>query len=205
STLPELKALGTINRNVGDKVKGKVLHSTPRGGEIKTLYYRITDDDDAADNEETAFLEVVEPNDYNELTNNKKWVLDGYTSREAAVEYVYIDNVVLKHYPNQAEPPSNITLEKVNNRNIKVDWDEQYLLNDIDIENINNSERTYINFYKLLDGTPTQKWERSYRAGQGKLLELLQGEVVSQYQTPGNKLTGSLLCKDEILPTTVLR
>src|SRR5690606_21078371 len=125
--------------------------------------------------------------------------------REAASEYVYIDNVVLLHYPNGAHPPANITIERINNRNIKIDLEEEYLLNDIDTENINNSERTYVNFFKLLDGTPTQVWERSYRPGNGKLMTLLSSEVISQYQSPANKLTGSILCPDEVLPTTVLR
>jgi hypothetical protein len=78
-------------------------------------------------------------------------------------------------------------------------------LNDVDIDNINNSERTYKNFFKKLDGSPTQVWTRTYRPGSGKLLELVSDDFVSQYKRQSYKLTGSLISNEEINYSTILR
>lgn len=150
--------------------------------------------------------DIIRPDDYATTTNERIWVREyGIVSSEGQeVEYNYIDNVVLLLHPKGAEAPANITTTRNNNAGIKINFEEQYLLNDIDLENINNSERTYKNYFKKLDGTPTQVWERTYRAGTGKLLDLLSNDVVSQYKRGSNKLTGSFIVDREVLPTSVM-
>lgn len=191
--ISDLKALTTTSWEIGKRVKGLV------DGDI--YYYILTEN-----RNEESIPQTVLPNDFSGVSNAVGWNLEQNSgSGESQVTYWYLDNVAFRHLPAGAEPPANTTIERTNNRNIRVNFEREYLLNDVDIDNINNSERTYINFFKLLDGSPTQLWERSYRTGQGKLLKLLSDEVYAQYQSSAHKITGSLLCTDEILPTSVLR
>lgn len=214
-----LSSIPTVDLLPGYRVKGKItfdpLGGVPGSG-IAYYYYELSEENSANDGEE-----IQRPDDYDEETNQKVWVLQEQnvirrasprnqratapTVKEAIVSYWYMDNVVLRLLPNGAEPPDNITIEKTNNANIKIDYEDQFLLNDIDTGNINNSERTYKNFFKKLDGTPTQIWERTYRDGSGKLLELYANDYTSQYKNYGFKLTGSLLVKQEIRYGTILK
>jgi hypothetical protein len=220
-SLIALKAIPTVNKIVGTKVKGLVSYTNAGGTSLRYLYYQLINSDEAEDNTTTESLaEVIRPDDYN---GEVVWQLDSsiwlrisrirggtaglYTYDaydENKVSFNYLDNVVLLHYPNGTQPPENITIQRNNNAGIKVNFEEQYLLNDIDIDNINNAERTYKNFFKKLNGDPTQVWERTYRSGQGKLLELLSDDIVSQYKTGSNKITGSFSIDREVLPTTIL-
>ena len=215
----QLDSIPTVDLNIGYRVRGKVVYTTPRGETIRYMYWQLTDEDSTSDGDNRR-----RPTDYNDTTNQKVWVLQEDSlvrkvqsrvgssvlrtespSPEVPVKFVYMDNVVLRLLPDGTEPPKNITIQRVNNLNIKVDYSDAFLLNDIDIDNINNSERTYKNFFKRLDGTPTQLWQRTYRAGQGKLLELYSADFMSQYKEPGNKITGSMILKNEITFATVLR
>jgi hypothetical protein len=210
-----LKDIVTTTLNVGHRIKGRLEYTGSVASYAKTFYWILVDDE-AADNG----IETVLPDDYDLTTNAKVWDLEdsliSYKSRtrsallndnpaiENTVQYNYLDNIIFRHLPNQAEPPENVTIQRNNNAGIKINFEEQYLLNDIDLENINNSERTYKNYFKKLDGTPTQVWARSYREGEGKLLELLSNDIVSQYKRGSNKLTGSFITDTEVLPTSVM-
>ena len=189
-----LKATPTTTKSIGARMK-------VRSSNTLMHYYILQEGTDAE-----SLPDIARPDDYAASTNERVWVAEhlSVASRGREVEYNYIDNVVLLHYPDGAEPPEDITIERNNNAGIKVNYEESYLLNDVDLENINNSERTYKNFFKKLDGTPTQVWERTYRAGSGKLLDLLSNDVVSQYKRGSNKLTGSFLVDTEVLPTSVM-
>lgn len=189
-----LKGTATTTKAIGAKMKVFATTTT-------MSYYELREGTDAE-----SLPDIVRPDDYAGSTNERIWVLEqaGVSIRGREVEYVYLDNVVLLHFPDGAEPPENITIQRNNNAGIKINFEEQYLLNDIDLENINNSERTYKNYFKKLDGTPTQVWERTYRAGTGKLLDLLSNDVVSQYKRGSNKLTGSFITDTEVLPTSVM-
>ncbi len=195
----DLRAVETTELWEGKRIKGKITD----GGLTKIMYYILKE---SSNLEEEQIPNIIEPDDYSGIGNDVRWFLElEGASQESGVTYWYLDNVVFRHLPRGSEPPPNVSLERDNTRYIRVNWNEEFLLNDIDIDNINNSERTYINFFKLLDGTPTQVWERAYRLGQGKLMELAAYEFIAQYQEAANKLTGSLLCLDEIQPSTVLR
>lgn len=191
-----LQAIPTVDLPIGAKVKGHGFGGLSTG---RFVYYELVDNDDSITGE-------VEPDDYDEDDNNKVWVkMQSIAQRnEHYVRYVYLDNVVLKHFPKGLEPPESITIESVNNAQLKINKEETFLLNDIDIDNINNSERTYKNFFKLLDGTPTQIWERSYRPGEGKLLDLLSNEYKSQYRRGSNKITGNFTVDIDLLPSSCL-
>jgi hypothetical protein len=189
----ELKATPTTTKPIRAKMKVNVSSTIVH-------FYVLQEGTDAE-----SLPNIVRPNDYATGTNERIWVSeDSRTVRGRHVEYNFLDNVVLLHFPNGTVPPENITIERTNNTGIKIDFEEAYLLNDIDIDNINNSERTYKNFFKKLDGTPTQTWQRTYRPGRGKLLDLHSEDVVSQYKTPSNKITGSFFIDREVLPSTVL-
>jgi hypothetical protein len=208
-----LTSIPTIDLMPGKKLKGKVNRNP---GEFNYFYYELSEEDSANDGDE-----IIRPDDYDDITNQKVWVLqDQYVIRrrgfrgslfypsptpESRVSYWYMDNVVLRLLPNGTEPPENITIEKTNNVNIKIDYEDEFILNDIDTGNINNSERTYKNFFKKLDGSPTQVWTRTYRDGDGKLLELYANDFTSQYKNPGFKLSGSLLVGQEIRYGTILK
>lgn len=192
-----LKSQSTTNRKEGFQLRTYYIAEYPNS--VAHWYYKLYSGDEAE-----SLPEIVTPDDFHSTENIKYWKLERVEAIRNSVEYIYIDNVLLNHYPKGFEPPSNVTIEKNNNRNIKLDFDKKYLLNDIDIENINNSERTYKNYFKKLDGTPTQVWERTYRAGSGKLLELLANDVTSQYKRGSNKLTGSIISDIEVLPTSVM-
>lgn len=188
----KLKAIPTTILPLGTKVKGNSRDP------FKYTYFVLSDDQTPGS---------IEPDDYHSVDNPKVWIkeyqiLSGYEMRTL---YSYLDNVVLKHFPKATEPPSSITVESTNNPLLKVDLAEEFILNDIDIENINNSERTYKNFFKRLDGSPTQLWHRTYRPGTGKLLDLLSGEYKAQYKRGTNKITGSFDIDTEIMPTSTLR
>lgn len=189
-----LKNTATTTKAIGSRMK-------VRSSNTLMHYYILQEGTDAE-----SLPDIARPDDYAASTNERVWVAEhlSVASRGREVDYNYIDNVVLLHYPDGAEPPEDITVERKNNTGIKVNYEASYLLNDVDLENINNSERTYKNFFKMLDGTPTQVWERTYRAGQGKLLDLLSNDVVSQYKRGSNKITGSFLIDTEVLPTSVL-
>jgi hypothetical protein len=197
SSYNAFKAIDTSNRASGYQVRGLYTAESPNN--IANWYYILEDSDDA---ESTP--EVVRPDDYNSVTNQKVWRRQKVEVTNKTVQYNYLDNVVLLHYPNGAEPPSNVTIEKPNNDKIKLVFEGAYLLNDIDIDNINNSERTYKNFFKLLNGTPTQVWSRTYRPGEGKLLELLSNDFSSQYKQWSNRLTGSFISDQEVTPSTLM-
>lgn len=188
-----LRDITTNDKAPGYKVKGEDFPDKH--------YYTL---DEGTDSESVPG--VIRPNDFNASTNPRVWRLDRIVppNGEIPINYYYLDNVTLLNYPNGAEPPESITIQRDNNPGIKVDFEETYLLNDVDIDNINNSERTYKNYFKKLDGTPTQVWERTYRTGTGKLLDLHSADFFSQYKLPSNKLTGSLISDVEVLPTSVL-
>lgn len=188
-----LRAIDTVDLPIGTKVKGYENYSDTG------FYYYILES--GTDAESTP--DIVRPDDYHGTTNTKFWSLEKYEQFAKNVTYVYFDNVILTHFPRGTEQ-KNITLERSNNSNIKLEFEGKYKLNDIDIDNINNSERNYKNYFKLLDGTPTQVWERSYRAGSGKLLELLSYDFTSQYRTWTNKLTGSFKSDTEVLPSSCM-
>jgi hypothetical protein len=213
----DFEAITTTDKDPGYRIKGKVTYVNARAHvTVKYLYWQLSAEDSATDG-----LETRRPDDYDATTNQKVWVLQDEsviqrsTDRtsplnddpqgELIVNYQYLDNVVLRSLPASTEPPRDITIERLNNANIKVDFEEQYLLNDIDIDNINNSERIYKNYLKKLDGSPTQVWDRTYRVGSGKILELLSDDIVSQYKRQSNKLTGSLVANEEIRYSTILR
>lgn len=217
SDYSQIDSISTVNLNIGYRIKGKVVYTTPRGETVRYMYWQLNDEDSTSDGDNKR-----RPSDYNSNTNQKVWVLQENSlvrrfdrsavsfriespSPEVPVKFVYLDNVVLRLLPGGTEPPKNITIERVNNLNIKIDYGDTFLLADIDIDNINNSERTYKNFFKLLDGTPTQNWSRTYRAGTGKLLELYSADFLSQYKEPSNKITGSMILKNEITFATLLR
>jgi hypothetical protein len=188
-----LKAKVTTTEDIGSKQKVK--------SSVSIMSYYELIESTAAE----SLPNIVRPNDFASSTNEKVWELQRSSPvRGSDVSYVYLDNVVLNHFPDGAEPPENITIQKDNNPGIKLNYEGAYLLNDVDLENINNSERTYKNFFKLLDGTPTQVWERTYRPGTGKLLALLSNDFASQYKTPCNKLTGSFDFDTVVLPTSIL-
>lgn len=217
----ELTSIPTINLHEGYRVKGRVQGSSPGGGGggfKRYLYYELsyeTSEDDE--------IKSIRPDDFDEDDNPKVWVLQENSlvrrafprggilkiletpSPEVPVKYQYIDNVVLRSLPGGTEPPENITIIRSNNLNIKINFDDTFLFNDIDIENINNSERIYKNYFKKLDGSPTQIWERTYRAGQAKLLELFSADFASQYSQPVNRLTGSIILTKEVSYATLLR
>lgn len=212
-----LNTIPTLNLNFGKRVKGKESYISGRGGGLVStnFYWSLINNDDVNDG-----VTVIRPLDYNEDTNQKVWKLDlevntkesavrgsvyiDFPTPEKHVSYVYLDNVVILHLPKGATPPDNITIEKANNKNIRVDFEDEYLLNDIDITNINNSERTYKNYFKKLNGTPTQVWSRTYRSGSDKLLALLSNDFASQYKSQSNKLTGSIILDTPITPSTIL-
>lgn len=217
----ELTSIPTVNLHEGYRVKGRVQGSSPGGGGgsfKRYLYYELSYE--TSDNDE---LKSIRPSDFDENTNPKVWVLQenslvrrafprGGTlkileapSPEVPVKYQYLDNVVLRSLPGGTEPPENITIIRSNNLNIKINFDDVFLFNDIDIENINNSERIYKNYFKKLDGTPTQLWKRTYRDGQAKLLELLSADFASQYSQPVNRLTGSMIYTKEVSYATLMR
>jgi hypothetical protein len=195
-TLATLPNLSTAQFPVDHVIKAN--DSDERG---YTYYYRLGTSSEPSDEFD------ITPPDYNTTTNDKIWKLErrDKARMEILVDYFYIDDVILLHFPNGQEPPEDVTIERNNNPGIKVNFEESYFLNDVDIDNINNSERTYKNYFKKLDGTPTQVWERTYRTGTGKLLDLLSNDVVSQYKKPSNKITGSFLTDTEILPSTILQ
>lgn len=193
-----MKAFPTLNNFTGLKVKTGFKKEVAPGVFInKTYYYALSDGIDA---ESTP--DIVRPNDFDNSNpsapvNAKLWKLEAteeaFSPRGGDVAFDYLDNVVLSHFPNSLQPPDTITTQKTNNVNVKVDFTQEYHLNDIDIDNINNSERTYINFLKLLNGTPTQIWTRTYRVGTDKILSLLTNEVYSQLSRQGNKLVGNFI------------
>jgi hypothetical protein len=193
----ELKNIATTNLSSGHKIRGLYTAESPNN--VGNWYYLLEESDEAED-----APNVIRPDDYNGTTNRKIWRLERKEITNKVVQYNYLDNVVLLHFPNKSEPPLNITVEKTNNKNIKLNFEGQYLLNDIDTTNINNSERTYKNFFKKLDGTPTQVWARTYRPGEGKLLDLLANDFASQYKLRSNKLTGSFISDKEVLPTSIM-
>lgn len=188
-----LRDIVTVDKAPGYKLKGEDFPDR--------LYYTLDEGVDAE-----SVPDVIRPDDFDSSTNPKVWRLDRIVppNGEIPINYYYLDNVTLLNYPNGAEPPVSITIERDNNPGVKIDFEGQYLLNDIDIDNINNSERTYKNYFKKLDGTPTQVWERTYRSGTGKLLDLHSTDFFSQYKQPSNKLTGSIISDVEVLPTSVL-
>lgn len=210
------KAIPTINKTVGTKIKGQLTYINSRGSSGTRVLYWVLIDDDAA----TSGIEVVRPDDYNSDTNQKVWqledsvvtrlsvprntILNDFPSPENEVSFVYLDNVVLNHLPKSNTPPSNITIEKDNNKYIKINYEHEFLLNDVDIDNINNSERTYKNYFKKLDGAPTQVWTRTYRAGSDKILSLLADDFANQYKSKTNKLTGSLISDKEVTILSVM-
>lgn len=196
SDFSELKDIDTVLRSPGFKVNGKYEVLAPT---FNRYFYSLQSGTTAQ-----SLPDIVRPNDFDSSSNAKYWKLEQVQTSYKLVEYVYIDNVVFLNYPNGAELPDNVTIEKPNNQNIKIEFEGKYLLNDIDIDTINNSERAYKNFYKLLDGTPTQTWERSYRPGVGKLLSLLASDFASQYKKPGSKLTGSFTSDVEVFPTSIM-
>jgi hypothetical protein len=214
-----LTNIPTVDLWPGYRVKGKIIYTPPGGSPLSAFsyfYYELSDENSDNDGDE-----IIRPDDYDDDTNQKVWVLqekyvirrvaprsDRYTANpvpDSRITYWYMDNVVLRLLPNGAEPADNITIEKTNNVNIKIDYEDQFLLNDMDIDNINNSERTYKNFFNKLDGTPTQVWERTYRPGSGKLLELYANDYTSQYKNYGFKLTGSMKVGQEINYGTIMK
>lgn len=189
-----LKNTPTTTKAIGNRMKVK--------SSASLMHYYILEEGTDAE----SIPSIVRPIDYAAGTNERIWKAEhlSVSSRGREVEFNYLDNVVLLHFPDGAEPADDITIERENNSGIKIDLEMSYLLNDIDTVNINNSEQTYKNYFKLLSGTPTQTWARSYRAGQGKLLDLLSNDVVSQYKSPSNKITGSFLIDREVITTTIL-
>lgn len=196
-TTTNLKAIPTVNLPIDSKVKGQGNGSLASG---RYRYYKLVEDTGDVTG-------AIVPNDHDSDDNAKVWVEEGTTGTriERTVEYIYIDNVVLKNYPNGTEPPESITTESVNNKLLKINFEDEFMLNDIDTELINNSERTYRNYFKLLDGTPTQLWTRTYRAGEGKLLDLLANEYKTQYKKGSNKITGNFDIDRIIYPSDCLR
>src|SRR5690606_227707 len=177
-----VKDISTTDKSIGYRIK--VFQELGSLSSPIMRYYELKFGD-----EEESAPEIIRPNDYHGTSNTKSWEQTAANLFEKTVAYIYLDNVVLLHHPKAAEAPEDVTIERLNNEGIKINFEQAYLLNDIDTENINNSERTYKNFFKLLDGTPTQEWERTYRAGKGKLLDLLSNDVTSQYKTPSHKIT----------------
>lgn len=210
------KAIATSTKKVGTRIKGHMTYLNGRGSVTKKVLYWTLIDDTCPDSS----LETVRPNDYSDLTNQKVWKLEDNSipgksascstplnddpPPEKTVEYNYLDNIVLLHYPGGNQPPTDITVEKANTPNIKINYSDDFLLNDIDIDNINNSERTYKNFFKLLTGEPTQLWTRTYRPGTDKLLSLFANDFFSQFKTQCNRLTGSLISDTDVTITTML-
>lgn len=212
-----LKTIPTVDLEEGYRIKGKYSYTTPHSGtNEKYLYWELSYEQAEDDG-----FNTVRPDDYDDEDNPKVWILiDEVINRRSAsrgevlsttpspqskVSYWYMDNVVVRLLPGGYEPPENITLERVNNAHIKINFEDQFLLNDIDIDNINNSERTYKNYFKKLDGSPTQVWERTYRAGKGKLLELVSDDFLNQYRRQSFKLTGSIIANQEINYSTILK
>lgn len=200
------KAIPTVNTPLGTRMKLLVDYDTGSGINSVLAYYILEETKKGTDTPS-----VIRPDDYDEDDNKKAWKLENpfdldlfSATKERSVDYNYLDNVVFRILPNGAESPSSVTIERVNNVYIKTDFEEEYLLNDVDIDNINNSERTYNNFLKRLDGTPTQVWERTYRTGTGKLLDLLSDDVVSQYKNQSRRLTGSMIANVEVSPVSIL-
>jgi hypothetical protein len=189
-----LKATPSTTKATGTKMKVK-------SGDTLLHYYVLEEGTDA----ESGF-DIIRPDDYDASIIKKIWVAEhlSVSNRGRVIQYSYLDNVVLLHHPDAEEAPNDITIERLNNTGIRVTFEETYLLNDIDIKNINNSERTYKNFFKLLNGTPTQTWARAYRVGEGKLLELLTSDYVSQYKTASKKLTGQLTTDIGVTPVSAI-
>jgi hypothetical protein len=219
--ISEVKALPTTKLREGYRIKAAAF--TPNAVTTEeftiTVYYVLVKDLSG-----DSGIETIRPNDFNDVStpyNIKVWKFEErnkitYSNtrfeswntepdKENNVQYIYVDNVVFKHYPRGEEIPKNITIERTNNQFIKLEYNQTYLLNDIDTTNVNNSERTFINFYKRLDGTPTQEWTRTYRPGTDNLLALLSNDFATQYRLPSNKLTGSLHYDVRILPSSVMR
>jgi hypothetical protein len=212
----QLKAIPTVALPVGYRVKGQINYTAPLSATTVYMYWELSAEDTANNG-----FQSIRPNDYDDDDNPVVWILQDESvvrrtgprnqylvnrpSREIPIKYQYLDNVVLRLLPGGNEPPNNITIQRTNNLNIKIKFEDTFLFNDIDIDNINNSERTYKNYFKKLDGSPTQVWQRTYRSGQGKLMELFSADFMSQYKDAGNKITGSMLASSEVTFSTVLR
>lgn len=164
---------------------------------VSTSYYKLVGTSDAESRPE-----VIEQDDYNSMTNPRKWVLQedifiGYGT--SLVQKIQFDNVQIAFFPfisdvngsGNIKPPEKVTHEREVNSLVKPKFEKPIYLGDVPV--FNNAHLVYKGFFKLSDDSPTTLWTRQGVTESRELLEILLGDYSAQMSLPVRKLTGAML------------
>lgn len=166
---------------------------------------RVHDTTNGVNNYFRAFYELysngeVQPDDYDSITNPKKWRLlkvrtENNTSpnqrTRGAANTFYIDNVTLDALPGGQPPPEEETIQLNISKYVTESLDLE--LYHFDLPDIVNGKNMYNNYFRLSDGTPTAKWARLGAAESLPLQYLLLKILGGQHSAPTFKMRGSFL------------
>jgi hypothetical protein len=157
-----------------------------------TYYYKSEYSTEAED-----LPNIVRPNTFSGA--GYLWKLDKIVNIGAftgLVQRFLIDNVSIAYLPWTSQgvnldPSETLTFEHEVSKLIKSTFEKEIILGDI--VNIPNAANLYRGYFRLEDGTPTNKWARDGVAEEKYLGELLLDDYVGQFSDPAKALSGRMI------------
>jgi hypothetical protein len=167
-------------------------------GDTSTIYYKLVRTIEA-ESEPTR----IRPDDYNSLSNPQQWELQedfALGPNTSIISKWLFDDVQIAFYPfisvdgnySLIDPPETAVYQEEVSRFIKFDYEKEIYLGDA--PEFNNSPNLYKGYFRLSDGTPTNKWRRSgLTTEELYLLEILLNDVKGQMSEPVRKFNGQAI------------
>jgi hypothetical protein len=193
--IPYLKGITTTSLDTGTK---RVVYAQSTGIYLPEgrYYYELETGDDAE-----SFPDVIRPDDWTSVTNNKIWVLksnDDIIQSVYAVNSILIDNAIVNYLPDRSESPelqeSIITVNTNNKRTLEVE-----ILQGDCPTNITNANNTY-DSYITYNGDLTNAWTRDGLTESDFIQRILLRSVISQFQKSARRLSGTLVSDITMVP-----
>lgn len=170
----------------------------------QTLYYYELQNDDSAQDD----ISRIKPTDSSTLhwVLISQWYYDhsqfGADALYGAVTETELSDFRFDLYPNNSEPPEEVTLTKngtdKNRRELDIDFYHHDLLD------ISSGDTIYLNYLKLSDDTPTSSWTYS------TVTDTIQGhfgrQMVQLYKNTRGRILGGQVSSDlDITPINILK
>jgi hypothetical protein len=167
-----LKAVATTS--LTNNARAVTRYSSSNGNDTDWFYYYFELIEGLASGSEP---DVVEPDDYNVSTNDKRYQLvakkikfkqESVNGWARPVTGVNFKKMNLRYLPNGDEPPEEIVLKKIGTLANNVTLEKTLHHFDLSpdstkysFNHVNNANRIYFNHFTLTDGTPTGNWYKT--------------------------------------------
>lgn len=191
------KAEPTVDFDEGKRFYIADAAALPTGTNDNTYGYELRHSVEAE-----SIPDIVEPDDYAAITNEKKWYKIaeyGPDGNVPMIDRIMFDNVVISLFTidpildgpgvRLIDPPPIATYEQtVSDRNESVFEDTVY---SGDSPQLTGADYIYNGFFKLSDGTLTDKWARQGVTEESPLLAIYLAHLVAQGSRSLRRLVGS--------------